>query len=535
MKVLIADDEKKICALIKSLIDWEGMGLELVGIATNGIEALEMAEKLQPHIIITDIKMPGMDGIALIENAQRLQLKSQFIMISGYKQFEYAHSAIRFGVQSYILKPIDKEELHQALMKAKTAIEKTLAPTDMSQKKKIQQYFLENMMIRQEQTYMELEDVNSTFELDFKQGVFQAFFLRVDSLTQTATDLSHIQGILYDEMEKVLSNSSIEYIIKNMEHGLLTVVNFDAIYLEEKKDFLQILFKRLLSITEKFAELNLTLGVGVTSASIEKVYLSIKSSIDAIKIRSFIGTNRIINFNVLDYSYEGMKILGFETVKIMMEVAVEALCFEDFDQCFSRMIEENKEQYKKNPLLLLKIFSVSEEIILKKLHELKVNEQELNAFHQVVEQGVYNEISEMSMLYRFRLNVRDLLTKIQEYKKNQQRLPLREAKKYIASHYHEPITLEEVAEAINLSQAYLSTLFKTESGVTFSDFLTECRLNAAKDLLKNSQKSISDITEAIGYRDQKHFSKLFKKLTGIKPTSYRSLYGGGEDESFKTY
>ena len=111
LKVIIADDEDKVCQLIYGLIDWESLGMEVIGIAHNGLEALEMVKTLEPDLMITDIRMPGYDGLELIERSKEISDTLEFIIISGFRHFEYAQHAIKYGVGDYLLKPIKKEEL----------------------------------------------------------------------------------------------------------------------------------------------------------------------------------------------------------------------------------------------------------------------------------------------------------------------------------------------------------------------------------------------------------------------------------------
>ena len=106
IKVVIADDEEKVCQLIMGLIDWESLGMRIVGVAHNGIEALERIKECKPDLIITDIRMPGYDGLELIRQTQEIKADVDFIIISGYRHFDYAQNAIKYGVGDYLLKPI---------------------------------------------------------------------------------------------------------------------------------------------------------------------------------------------------------------------------------------------------------------------------------------------------------------------------------------------------------------------------------------------------------------------------------------------
>ena len=120
LRVLIADDESKVCQLIEKLVDWDALGMEVVAVAENGIEALEKIKEFHPDIVITDIRMPGYDGLDLIRLGKEEAPKAEFVIISGYRHFEYAQMAIRYGVNAYLLKPIKKDELTETLKRLST-------------------------------------------------------------------------------------------------------------------------------------------------------------------------------------------------------------------------------------------------------------------------------------------------------------------------------------------------------------------------------------------------------------------------------
>ena len=115
LRVLIADDEQNICLMIRKLVNWSEYGMEVIALAHNGLEAMSVIEQQRPEVVISDIRMPGYDGLALVQRARDLGLATDFVIISGYKQFEYAHTALNLGVEHYLLKPIDRQELEQTL------------------------------------------------------------------------------------------------------------------------------------------------------------------------------------------------------------------------------------------------------------------------------------------------------------------------------------------------------------------------------------------------------------------------------------
>lgn len=119
LRVVLADDENKVILLMQKLIDWESLGYEIVGTANDGLRALELVGEKQPHLLITDIRMPGYSGIELIRRAKELQPNLHFIVISGYRKFEYAQTALKYGVEDYLLKPIKQDELTGILLRLK--------------------------------------------------------------------------------------------------------------------------------------------------------------------------------------------------------------------------------------------------------------------------------------------------------------------------------------------------------------------------------------------------------------------------------
>lgn len=124
LKVLIADDEEKICQLIEKLIDWKTLGLSVAAVALNGIDAISKITEHKPDIVITDIRMPGIDGMELIERTKRICPDTEVIIISGYRHFEYAQTAIRYGVRNYLLKPIHKKRINRCITEMCTDLQR---------------------------------------------------------------------------------------------------------------------------------------------------------------------------------------------------------------------------------------------------------------------------------------------------------------------------------------------------------------------------------------------------------------------------
>lgn len=188
LKVMIADDEERICKLIEALIDCDALQMEVAGVAHNGLEACELVKNLRPDILITDIRMPGYSGLELIEKVKESEENLEIIIISGYAHFAYAQTAIKFGVGDYLLKPINKEELTSTLQKLGERIRdrRRLAEDQQRIQQKSEadiRLFRMNLINRlmEGSTWKpSLEELREKYYLHVEEGVFQGFLIKVD-------------------------------------------------------------------------------------------------------------------------------------------------------------------------------------------------------------------------------------------------------------------------------------------------------------------------------------------------------------------
>ena len=191
LRVLIADDESKVCQLIEKLVDWDALGMEVVAVAENGIEALGKIKEFHPDIVITDIRMPGYDGLDLIRLGKEEAPKAEFVIISGYRHFEYAQMAIRYGVNAYLLKPIRKDELTETLKRLSAHFKEQTEQLSLEEKrqrairsdeKNLRQAFLQDLVGRRNKEVLTqpLDRINREFHYHFEPGEFSIAILKLD-------------------------------------------------------------------------------------------------------------------------------------------------------------------------------------------------------------------------------------------------------------------------------------------------------------------------------------------------------------------
>lgn len=535
LKVIIADDEEKICQLIEHLVDWKSLGMQVAGIAHNGYEALELIERESPDIAITDIRMPGYDGLEMIRRAKEINRHTEFIIISGYRHFEYAQSAIRYGVSDYLLKPVKKEELVNTLTRMKeeylqkteqlTFEEKVLLAykNDVG---KLRTSFFSSILYARDKISPELEPdlINRDYHYTFQPGNFRIIGLKLDGIGE-------------------VFNSSLEFlaekVTKSLREGLRDCCYDYEIYFESSRSYCLINYhqnerknvrRQLKSVLDElmvqesiFEGLRVTIGIGTPVTDIGGVRESKKSADWAIEQRLVQGTDRLI---------EGGEVRPTDLANSEL--------FHEFNKNMNAVLERLDTQALTDVIKALKTNLLNREGITG--HEiLQMTKEVCNLYlfymrnnKLLVENGdsfletfntQANGFYRIDDLFDFLLKeILQSLGAVIEDKKLEDNRPIRIAKQYIQENYSCPLTLEEVSNVVGFNTTYFSSLFKKETGSTFLEYLSEIRMEQAKTRLKESNDSVAAVCEQVGYSDVKHFTKGFIKHTGLKPNEYRKLY-----------
>lgn len=539
LKVLIADDEQLICRMLTKMIDWEKEGLELLDCVYNGRDVLDAIENKRPDIVITDICMPCMDGLQIVEKAKEKGIHIDFIIMSGYKNFEYAHTALNLGVKHYLLKPINKNELNEILRRI-VAERKTICESEerierLVEKanngtKKIRKHFLNNVIRNNRYTRSLMEDGKENEELneeplncEFQQDSFIALFTKIDAENPNYDMKSLLDEVNY-LIEKNLQLYDWEYINSYVNSGVITIINYPKAEYIELEAVCEKLFSQCRLEMDKFSGFYVTLGVGETKERISEVQDSIRESVEAIQCRLKKGVNRLIMPEELKYREIKIADIFTENDRNNLAKTIESLDYNAYNQYFMEMYTRIKEYPKYSPTVIFELIDQLKEQIIEIWNENDIDETICNEFEKEIQYVMDFNIKEDMMIYSVSEDIRIYFTRVYQENQNKSKMPIRIAKKYIQENFDSPITLEEVAEAISLSPAYLSTLFKKEIGIKFSDYLISCRMEKAKQLLKESGESMQIIAEQVGYSDAKYFSKTFFKTVGLKPSEYRKLY-----------
>ena len=529
-KVMIADDEERICRLIEALVDWRALGMEVVAIAHNGLEAVEYAEKFCPDILITDIRMPGCSGLELIEKVKKNLPELEIIIISGYAHFEYAKSAIKFGVGEYLLKPINKTELTTTLERLRGKIESRLQEEkdrqQLEQKSKNDVERLQGLLLQrlreQKEEPLSLPVLQEEYYLKMQPGCFQGIWLKIDSSEEEFGEEGKriVTGRAGKLLESSLRSKCFDMLCREQDWGgYIGILNYGENRGEEIKRTLKDCLNQLESGKKLYGDIFYSLAVGSVVAEASRMGESLREAAVVIEERLMKGTGRF-----LDYMPEGSSALHEKNLseKYLRAVthAVEILSEEEAGKAVEQLREGVLEIKDVRGYELLELVSSCGALFLSQV-EFKRRREVLQQFLERCrecgsQEALFGVLERLQETY---------IRELEKQREGDMLRPIRQAKQYIRNHYNEPITQEEVSDVVGLSSTYFSALFKKEEGEGFARYLTGVRVEQAKILLRESTYSVSEICRRVGYNDLKHFTHIFEKATGLKPTAYRKLYG----------
>ena len=531
LKVLLADDEVRVCRLIEALGDWQALDMEVCGMAHNGVEALRIIEEAHPDLVITDIRMPGCDGLELISRAKALQPDLEFVIISGYRQFEYAQSAIKYGVGDYLLKPIKKEELTATLQKIRQSYdrrhahiteEEQLRMRPKEDMRRMRQGFFADCLFGESPPPEDIEELNRRYYFAFKPGVFQVFIVKIDSL----------EGRFDGEECQVLTRKVLDILAKYQklffdsafcvrDSRVYGVLNYPP---EDEKladKAFRAVMENLNMQKSAFAGMAFTLCVGSKGTSPAGLRRSMEQALDAMGQRLISLGGRVICAEDLS-PHAACDDAVLAQFNRDVAAAVDIMDTDKLREAVASFAEALRQNDVGGRAAFEAVLEAHGRflLLLKNMQLMSRTEEESAAF--AADADLCADLAGLVRLLE--TQIAGVLEDVIDQRMKEEARPVRAAKAFIQENYMHPITLEQVGAHVGFNASYFSTFFKKNCGVGFLEYLSDVRINRAKELLRDTDMNVADICEAVGYADLKHFNRTFKKLTGVKPSEFRKLY-----------
>jgi len=508
-RVLIADDEKVICEGLKALIDWNDLGFEIIATAKNGLEVLVLSEKYKPHLIITDIKMPKMNGLEAMTELRKQGSDAEILLLTGFAEFEYVRNALEQGSCGYLMKPVDDEELTRQLKK----IAQRLKEVEDIKHRQESDYLLKicyggdentdkhprTLLQDDKYTLISIEYVKNAAELTVTSFAELSQWLEFncpDSADTLLTDVSHLQKTAF----------ACKSWIATVDTGYMLFVNTD------QSD----LMAPLVKFAEKYEDLRIS--ISDTAASLFTISESF-ASLESCRYQYFYNNGEktvLVSENLhhdMTDKYESIDIesVASHIIACRLDEAVAEL---------TKMGEHIRERRYALPIVEAYV-----NLFITRL-ALFMNE----AFYMGHELYVLGEKLKPALIY---MRLDDLLSvleqtiilvyqTIQNAAKEAEMGIVKDVVFYLKDKYQGKITLKSVSEQFFINSAYLGQLFKRKMGVSFHDYLTQLRMDKAKQLLVTTSKNISDISREVGFDDPNYFSARFGKTEGMTPREFRT-------------
>lgn len=528
LKVVVADDEARVCRLILMLADWDSLGMEVVGTASNGFEALDLVQEFHPDILITDIRMPGCHGLELIQQAKSKFPQLEIVIISGYANFEYAQSAMKLGVGDYLLKPIKREGLMTTLEKlGQKCRQKSQSRSEVDQ---LRQDNRDNAYQLQKRLLLDLlngrledagaEKLWSEYRFRASQGLYQIALLKMDyaisSFSATAV------GIIQEKAEKIFQSELqplCDCFLMAFQDGWgCCLLGFGQRRRDMVRKHLRNCLNQVTAQRSMLGNIEFSLALGPVVPSAQELPASCLDAVRVAANRLTEGTGRLLETLAEPSNLEKDRIL--EQYRRTMDHGVEVLdC-----QILAGAVEQLEREIRATPHIrgieMQELVIEAGRLFLLRL-EIGNRDQQMRTFKLECDQCSRVE-GLLQCLLRLQLEQTQTL---KQRRLNDATRPIQMTKQYVQKHYSEPITLGDVCMATGFSVSYFSTLFKKETGEGFAKYLTRVRMTKAKELLQQTNLPVAEICTRVGYSDLKHFTQNFKKETNLNPSQYRKLYG----------
>lgn len=539
-RIILVDDEEEVRKSIIHKIDWNEVGFQVVGDAENGEDALEKIELLEPDVVLTDIRMPYMDGLTLSEKIRQKYPSMKILIFSGYDDFEYAKLAIKLKVTEYILKPVNVEELTAILKRVRGTLDE-----EIEQKRNVtllRENYIRSLPILKDQFLKDL--IGHTMEPELVSKRMHEFDIDLANAKKwipIAVDIEaekvHDEGSLpLHEEEELIPISVMQIIETNLRnyyrHVIFSLSGAERIALagiiaidenNTKTGLIDILGDICKDI-RKVLKVPVTIGIGHSTQDLYKIAVPFQSAVDALGYKSIVGSGSTIYITDMEPVSGGKLVFDkkeesdlIAAIKFGPEEKIEAAVREIMDKMNHAKVHTR--QYQAYMLSIsncvIQLIQQYDLDMAQVFEHAQGNGDPFSAIPQLLKKESFDQ-----WLLPIAMKLHDALN---EGRDNATKEIIERAKQYIQDHYPNPdLSVEQICRYLHMSPAYFSTVFKKVTGQTYVNYLTEVRLNKAVELLNMTDDKTYVIASKVGYQEQNYFSYVFKKKFGVSPTKFRS-------------
>lgn len=517
LKAIIVDDEIMTRDILRNYIPWQELGIAGLKEAEDGVDALELTSEWEPDIVLTDIKMPRIDGIELATHIKQRYPNCKIIFLSGYSDKEYMKSAIKLKAVNYVEKPIDLEEITQVL---KSAILECLQ--EKKEKDVSNRYLMEELTLDLTSSTIDFESIYSKIKelnLDFPEnGNYLTIIVRpiFQDIENEGEKAAYIKQIV-EEFNRSFENFTHRY-ISGLKGDDCILAHFSL------NPHLEI-YKITTALGNFIKETNnhfngsckCLVSIGQNVSGLCNIFISYQCAVITLQKQFFSSYNNIARYsedNSPAYTFDDNNFLLItEYIKVGKKDEAISLIKKISNEI--RMYKNTQPDYIKN--IFFKIV-----LIISRAAE----DRNISLLRDECK-FILNSVSTAYTLSEIEENIVELISSViaEMQGKSENADVIAKITHYIHDYFHdENLSINTLADKLYLTPTYICTLFKKATGKTINQYITEVRIEKAKDYLKGSDIKLYDIAQRVGFTDGKYFSKVFSKLVGIKPKEYREIH-----------
>jgi two-component system response regulator YesN len=515
--VLIADDEPLMRQGLTKLLERPELGFVLIGSCHDGSKAFQIAMHNQINILITDIRMPGMDGLELSRHIQTQKIKTKIVIISGYSQFEYARQAMRYGVVDYFLKPIDNDKLLDCLQRIRNEIIKSRKDIQKEQENREMSESMRKLLM--EKTLFELAE-GKPVPMELRKAAFDLSGIEAQG-DETAVAIFNLEN----SDSKQYSRSIIEDVIQNYKMGYSWIdynSNICVLFIFEHRNYGNVvsLVRETVESIAKVCHVCASVSSAFKSQGgillVNSPYQEARQRLKGIVFSGLIFADTDPHVTIPD-GFCRESLLCKETLYNQVKYGDVKGSEETVDKyinswrsCPSIMLEENLKA------LLTEISCLLLELGMDR----KILEEVLQDRSIILRYGNVEELKRW-----FKKIIIEITAEVQKLTIASCGTTVRKAIAIMESNDALEMTINDIANSIKINSNYLSHLFKIQTGKTAIEYLTEIRIRKAKELLLSTNLKSYAIARTVGYTDSQYFSQVFKRCTGVSPGQFRRSLG----------
>jgi two-component system response regulator YesN len=525
-KVFLVEDEIVTREGIRDNVNWKSADFEFCGEAPDGEMALPLIEESKPDILITDIKMPFMDGLQLSKIVREQMPWIKIIILSGHDEFEYAQAAVKLGVTEYLLKPISSDDLLKALKRIEVQLDKERKEHESYAE--LQEQSQGNLDLLREKFLLRLVmggissveaiEQSKQFGLNLIAQSYLVLLFKIELCDKDKPfDYYEYQRVEKAVADRVSNNPNVLYIKKDLEELVLLLIGYDPDQLQKDGSMLSNSIKKEV---EKENICNLTIGMGTPQQRLGDIHRSFVEALVHIR-------NTEAPSHAIDHDKSAKHVELSQLDRNALENYLKFGVLQDYDDFYTTHLQPLGEaslrsDLIKNYLLVDVVLTVTQSV-----ESLGGQAEQIIPETNDIE-SLLKKMVDADTLYEVLKNIIVSAITFRNSRIDTERSKLiQEAKFYIDEHYHDPeLKMHLVAERYNISSGHFSTVFSQEVGESFRDYVTKLRINRAKELLRSTNLKSSEIAPQVGYNDPHYFSTVFKNNTGLSPLQFRAQTQG---------